>query len=120
MLAPFKHLFCFVLKVLSTFLVQAFYITTITCRLKKELESANDLLAAHRGQELSQEQLAEMCPTAALTSKFIKSGMTLTQVQEFMVICMIVNKYFPANVLMSFCIAFCRFMYNISNSLTNW
>ncbi|XP_076826179.1 nucleoprotein TPR-like isoform X2 [Clavelina lepadiformis] len=49
-------------------------------RLKKELESANDLLAAHRGQELSQEQLAEMCPTAALTSKFIKSGMTLTQI----------------------------------------
>jgi len=49
-------------------------------RLKKELEGANDLIMANKRRELSDEELAELCPTAALTSKFIKSGMTLTQV----------------------------------------
>ena len=35
---------------------------------------------ANKRRELSDEELTELCPTAALTSKFLKSGMTLTQV----------------------------------------
>nr|XP_018671495.1 nucleoprotein TPR isoform X2 [Ciona intestinalis] len=49
-------------------------------RLKKELETANDMITASKRRELSHDELAEMCPTAAMTSKFIKSGMTLTQI----------------------------------------
>nr|CAB3267195.1 nucleoprotein TPR [Phallusia mammillata] len=48
--------------------------------LQKEIEGANDLIAANKRHELSEEELAELCPTAAMTSKFIKSGMTLTQI----------------------------------------
>ncbi|XP_039274205.2 nucleoprotein TPR-like isoform X1 [Styela clava] len=51
--------------------------------LKGELEKANDLLAVKRGQDpekLSDEELAALCPTAAMASKFIKSGMTLTEI----------------------------------------
>uniref|UniRef100_H2YYC5 Nucleoprotein TPR n=1 Tax=Ciona savignyi TaxID=51511 RepID=H2YYC5_CIOSA len=49
-------------------------------RLKKELETANDMIAMNKRRELNEEELAEMCPTAAMTSRFIKSGMTLTQI----------------------------------------
>lgn len=51
--------------------------------LKGELEKANDLLAVKKGQDiekLSDEELAALCPTAAMASKFIKSGMTLTEI----------------------------------------
>jgi len=51
--------------------------------LKKELEHANDLLEASKKRELSDEQLSRLCPTAAMTSKFIKSGLTLTQVNIY-------------------------------------
>lgn len=50
---------------------------------KKELEKANDLLLAQKKQgpqNLSDEELAALCPTAAMASKFIRSGMTLTEI----------------------------------------
>jgi len=48
-------------------------------KLRKELERANDLLESHRKKSPSEEQLAQLHPDAALTNKFIKSGMTLTE-----------------------------------------
>lgn len=50
---------------------------------KKELEKANDLLLAQKKQgpqNLSDDELAALCPSAAMASKFIKSGMTLTEI----------------------------------------
>ncbi|XP_014665092.1 PREDICTED: nucleoprotein TPR-like [Priapulus caudatus] len=51
--------------------------------LAKELENANDLLSAarpHGHASMTSEQLEELLPTAATTSKLLKSGMTLTQI----------------------------------------
>ncbi|XP_020609857.1 nucleoprotein TPR-like isoform X1 [Orbicella faveolata] len=59
-------------------------------KLEKELENANDLLAAARQRgnnstctsvaPLTPEELSTLSPTAALTSSYMKSGMTLTQI----------------------------------------
>lgn len=50
---------------------------------EKELENANDLISAARQRgalPMSSDQLEEMMPIAASTSKLLKSGMTLTQI----------------------------------------
>ncbi|XP_071481233.1 nucleoprotein TPR-like, partial [Diadema antillarum] len=52
-------------------------------KLERELEDANDLLTAARKRgaaPMSDEELTELCPTAAAASAFIKSGMTLTEI----------------------------------------
>ncbi|KAJ7387616.1 hypothetical protein OS493_000951 [Desmophyllum pertusum] len=52
-------------------------------KLDKELENANDLLAAARQRgaaPLTPAELSTFSPTAAATSSFMKSGMTLTQI----------------------------------------
>jgi len=49
-------------------------------KLVKELEAANDLLESRKQLQLSEEEIARLHPTAAMTSKFMKSGLTLTQV----------------------------------------
>ncbi|CAH3109789.1 unnamed protein product [Pocillopora meandrina] len=52
-------------------------------KLDKELENANDLLAAARQRgtaPLTPVELSTLSPTAAATSSFMKSGMTLTQI----------------------------------------
>ncbi|XP_041484562.1 nucleoprotein TPR-like isoform X2 [Lytechinus variegatus] len=52
-------------------------------KLERELEDANDLLAAARKRgvaPMSDEELSNLCPTAAAASSFIKSGMTLTEI----------------------------------------
>ncbi|XP_030839084.1 nucleoprotein TPR isoform X3 [Strongylocentrotus purpuratus] len=52
-------------------------------KLQRELEDANDLLAAARKRgvaPMSDEELSNLCPTAAAASSFIKSGMTLTEI----------------------------------------
>ena len=50
--------------------------------LEQELRNANDLLAAKKAGSfsVSQEEVETMYPAAAATSKLLKSGMTLTQV----------------------------------------
>ncbi|CAH3021550.1 unnamed protein product [Porites evermanni] len=52
-------------------------------KLERELENANDLLAAARQRgvaPLTPAELSTLSPTAAATSSFLKSGMTLTQI----------------------------------------
>merc|ERR1712136_630281 len=49
-------------------------------RLRKELVRANDLVNVSKKPQLTAEELEEMHPTAAMTSKFLKSGLTLTEV----------------------------------------
>ncbi|GAB1608232.1 nucleoprotein TPR-like [Argonauta hians] len=50
--------------------------------IESELRNANDLLSKSKlgGSELSSESVASLLPTAAATSKLLKSGMTLTQI----------------------------------------
>lgn len=52
--------------------------------LEQELHNANDLLAAKKAGSfsVSQEEVETMYPAAAATSKLLKSGMTLTQVNS--------------------------------------
>lgn len=71
---------CTVDNVIICSMYTLLHLQTCVFRLKKELEGANDLIMANKRRELSHEELSELCPSAALTSKFIKSGMTLTQV----------------------------------------
>ena len=54
-------------------------------RLKKELIRANDLVNVAKKPQLTPEELEEMHPTAAMTSKFLKSGLTLTEVYLFII-----------------------------------
>ncbi|XP_075038773.1 nucleoprotein TPR isoform X2 [Mixophyes fleayi] len=51
------------------------------CKLERELENANDLLASskRKGALLSEEELTAMSPTAAAVSKVLKPGMKLTE-----------------------------------------
>ncbi|XP_014791097.1 nucleoprotein TPR isoform X3 [Octopus bimaculoides] len=53
-----------------------------TKNLENELRNANDLLSKSKlcGTEMSAESIASVSPTAAATSKLLKSGMTLTQI----------------------------------------
>lgn len=54
-------------------------------RLEKELENANDLLEAARRRGhlgISDETVETLSPSAAATSRLLKSGMTLTQVSK--------------------------------------
>jgi len=51
--------------------------------LTTELQKANELLStATKSSPTSQQQLADIFPTAAATSSLLKSGMTLTQVSN--------------------------------------
>ena len=52
--------------------------------LTAELQKANELLTetGSKSSQVSQQQLAEIFPTAAATSSLLKSGMTLTQVSN--------------------------------------
>jgi nucleoprotein TPR len=52
-------------------------------QVQTELDNANELLkmTKQRGEApMSEDTLKELCPTAATTSSFLKSGMTLTQI----------------------------------------
>ncbi|XP_074635323.1 nucleoprotein TPR-like isoform X3 [Acropora palmata] len=52
-------------------------------KLEREVENANDLLTAARQRgaaPLTSDELSSLSPTAAATSSFLKSGMTLTQI----------------------------------------
>ncbi|XP_052775789.1 nucleoprotein TPR-like isoform X2 [Mya arenaria] len=48
--------------------------------LEQELVNANDLLSAMKAKGASSEKVEAMFPTAAVTSKVLKSGMSLTQI----------------------------------------
>ncbi|XP_071164585.1 nucleoprotein TPR-like isoform X1 [Mytilus edulis] len=48
--------------------------------LKQELVNANDLIDAARKKNATDQQVDSMFPSAAATSKYLKSGMTLTQI----------------------------------------
>ncbi|CAC5399713.1 TPR [Mytilus coruscus] len=48
--------------------------------LKQELVNANDLIDAARKKNATDQQVDSMFPSAATTSKYLKSGMTLTQI----------------------------------------
>lgn len=51
-------------------------------KLEQELRNANDLLTAKKAGavKLSQDEVDSLFPSAAATSRLLKSGMTLTQV----------------------------------------
>ncbi|KAK3607529.1 hypothetical protein CHS0354_025782 [Potamilus streckersoni] len=49
-------------------------------RLEQELVNANELLEAMKVKGMSEEKVESMFPTAATTSKMLKSGMSLTQI----------------------------------------
>ncbi|KAK3089218.1 hypothetical protein FSP39_001828 [Pinctada imbricata] len=49
-------------------------------KLNQELVNANDLIQEARSRGASAEQVESLFPTAAATSKLLKSGMTLTQI----------------------------------------
>jgi alkylhydroperoxidase family enzyme len=53
-------------------------------KLEQELKHANELLAAQKSGSfsLSQDEVENMFPAAAATSRILKSGMTLTQVMR--------------------------------------
>ena len=63
--------------------------------LTAELEKANELLSlTSKSSPISQQQLAEIFPTAAATSSLLKSGMTLTQVSTILLFTNYSNKMF--------------------------
>ncbi|XP_021362247.1 nucleoprotein TPR-like isoform X2 [Mizuhopecten yessoensis] len=49
-------------------------------KLRQELVSANDLLEQTKNRIASEDQVESMFPTASVTSKVLKSGMSLTQI----------------------------------------
>ncbi|XP_060076894.1 nucleoprotein TPR-like [Ylistrum balloti] len=49
-------------------------------KLRQELVNANDLLEQTKNRIASEDQVESMFPTAAVTSKVLKSGMSLTQI----------------------------------------
>ncbi|KAL4235843.1 hypothetical protein ACF0H5_004232 [Mactra antiquata] len=49
-------------------------------RLEQELMNANELLSAMKAKGMSEEKVDAMFPSAAATSKMLKSGMTLTEI----------------------------------------
>ncbi|XP_033110270.1 nucleoprotein TPR-like [Anneissia japonica] len=62
---------------------QEYELQTKLNTLTRELEDANDLLAAAKKKRLpplSEEELSNLSPTAAAASKFLKPGMTLTEI----------------------------------------
>ncbi|XP_071964047.1 nucleoprotein TPR-like isoform X2 [Antedon mediterranea] len=62
---------------------QEYELTTKLNTLTRELEDANDLLTAAKKKglpPLNEEELSNLSPTAAAASKFLKPGMTLTEI----------------------------------------
>ena len=73
--------------------------------LEQELHNANDLLAAKKAGSfsVSQEEVETMYPAAAATSKLLKSGMTLTQVNNLTQCLLLLFVPFPLQTLSACC-----------------